>query len=318
MTVRYKWLIFLILGVTAKLVDSVPPSNPQVMPPSSVVTELNIWTFRGSVGDGRLWFVKFYVPWCRGCKRMVGQYDELAQTFMSNKNVAIARFDCMQDEDMCERLGVDRTPTLKLFLNGTDVETYKADFYHVELMTPFLLRMLEKYMGDKAIQARGNGDADATAAGSAADLNKEDTGKPAEPHADKATGACGASEATAGVDTHSGSGIQATPVEPGTYNRAPGARTSAMERGGRGAGAGVEEESSTLHAEAPGAPTEGAPGVGIVSGEEVVVTTIAAAPVPACGDGIHSASGGGAEPLTRRGRHGGLAMETLQREKEEL
>ncbi|GFR50253.1 hypothetical protein Agub_g12439, partial [Astrephomene gubernaculifera] len=109
----------------------------------SHAVELNTFTFRGSIGDGRLWFVEYYVPWCRGCKRMEAQWNELGEIFNTHPNVVIARFDCMADEALCEWQGIDRTPTLKLYFKGKAVETYKADFYHVDLMRPFLLKMLD-------------------------------------------------------------------------------------------------------------------------------------------------------------------------------
>ncbi len=71
------------------------------------------------------------------------------------------RFDCERAEELCEKLGVTRTPTLKVFyqvgpgpggrhrqlllmatahpwthcrrLQGADVETYKADYLHIDL-----------------------------------------------------------------------------------------------------------------------------------------------------------------------------------------
>lgn len=33
----------------------------------------------------------FYVPWCRGCKRMAGQWAELGEAVSSYPDVALAR-----------------------------------------------------------------------------------------------------------------------------------------------------------------------------------------------------------------------------------
>ena len=69
--------------------------------------------------DDRAYFIMFYVPWCRGCKRMAEQWDALADAFSADRRVVLAKFDCMQDEDFCaEREGIDHTPTLKLYHRG--------------------------------------------------------------------------------------------------------------------------------------------------------------------------------------------------------
>ncbi|GLI63174.1 hypothetical protein VaNZ11_005943, partial [Volvox africanus] len=231
----------------------------KTMPLSSRVRELNIWTFQGSVGDSRLWFVKFYVPWCRGCKRMTGQYDELAEAFESKPEIVIARFDCMQNEKLCERLGVDRTPTLKLFFNGAVVETYKADFYHVELMGPFLRKMLEKYKGVTksktqdmdagtaaagGVSVRGAGKAqDETAAAHLEGGNNSSV----ETSPKAAPGPAG-SAGTAGlrygrVEVQPDDVIRATPLEAGVYDRPAGATPFIYGEDSDGEGGGTKEHS---------------------------------------------------------------------------
>lgn len=54
------------------------------------------------------------------------------------------RFDCDRAEDLCDVLNVSRTPTLKVYFQGADVETYKADFLHIDLFKPFIMRMYEQ------------------------------------------------------------------------------------------------------------------------------------------------------------------------------
>jgi hypothetical protein len=40
----------------------------------------------------QVWFVEFYVPWCRGCKRLAGQWVQLADELaITNKGIAVAR-----------------------------------------------------------------------------------------------------------------------------------------------------------------------------------------------------------------------------------
>ncbi|PNH09378.1 Protein disulfide-isomerase 2 [Tetrabaena socialis] len=124
-----------------------PPAGSTMPPAGPWVTELNLFNLRGSIGDGRMWFVMYYVPWCRSCKRMTQEWDKLAQEFSANRDIAVARFDCMQDEAMCDRLGIEHTPALILYRDGKKLEWYQADFYHSELLIPFLRRMHAKYFG---------------------------------------------------------------------------------------------------------------------------------------------------------------------------
>jgi hypothetical protein len=39
----------------------------------------------------RLWFIQFYVPFCRGCKRMAEQWDAVAEKFLTSKQVMLGR-----------------------------------------------------------------------------------------------------------------------------------------------------------------------------------------------------------------------------------
>ncbi|GIL50215.1 hypothetical protein Vafri_6331 [Volvox africanus] len=237
----------------------------------------------------------------------------------------------MQNENLCERLGVDRTPTLKLFFNGTVVETYKADFYHVELMGPFLRIMLEKYKGVKqsktpdmhagaaaaggvGVRGAGNTQDDAAAArlegGSNSSMATSPEGAPGP------AGSAGrAGPGHGSVEVQPDDVIRATPLEAGVYDRPAGA--TPLESGcsdGEGGGTkGLSDKQLDVR-------TASCKWVGPDLAEDAVLTEVAsavAADVPVGGGG-GGGGGDGGEPLTRRGRHGGLAVEILQRERGEL
>jgi hypothetical protein len=42
---------------------------------------------------------------------------------------------------VCDKFGVDRTPTLKAFAHGRDLLTYRADVYHEDLLLPFVRKL---------------------------------------------------------------------------------------------------------------------------------------------------------------------------------
>ncbi|KAG2441741.1 hypothetical protein HXX76_003356 [Chlamydomonas incerta] len=129
-----------------------------------------MFNFPRSEIDDRAYFIMFYVPWCRGCKRMAEQWDALADAFSRDRRVVLARFDCMQDEDFCsERQGIEHTPTLKLYHRGKAAETYRADIYHVDLMRPFLASRLDRLQRGDAAAAAPQQPQQPTAGGAAAD-----------------------------------------------------------------------------------------------------------------------------------------------------
>eukprot|EP00038_Savillea_parva_P002994 m.119777 g.119777 ORF g.119777 m.119777 type:complete len:224 (+) comp11036_c0_seq3:413-1084(+) len=88
---------------------------------ASATTELNSETFEdGIAGKGA--FVKFFAPWCGHCKKIKPAWDQLAETFEGNDNVAIVDVDCTKDDskDLCTKYGVRGYPTIKYITDSTD------------------------------------------------------------------------------------------------------------------------------------------------------------------------------------------------------
>ncbi|KAG2485805.1 hypothetical protein HYH03_015516 [Edaphochlamys debaryana] len=311
----------------------------QPFPAGPGITELNIWTFRGSVADGRLWFIQFYVPWCRGCKRMSGQWDALAEEFMRDPQVVIARFDCMTDEAFCESQGVEHTPTLKLYHNGKAVETYRADFYHVDMMRPFLRRMKAQHLAQRPPADLPGPAATATAAAAGA-TGVERTPLPTPGPTGAGTDPSGADSAQAKKE-RAGRGLQqegSKPQEP-----APGP-TGGAELGAAGSdvrAAELQEAAPLPRVEAhmstmtdPQAVLSSSPEHGRSQGHEAAgavepVAVEVGGDVAGAADGGEAGAGataaaaeGGASaarvPEVRRGRQGGPAVEALQSDREEL
>lgn len=84
--------------------------------------ELTTATFDAGIA-GKSAFVKFFAPWCGHCKKLKPAWDQLAEEFKANSNVAIIDVDCTKDESktLCSKYGVKGYPTVKYFTDSTDV-----------------------------------------------------------------------------------------------------------------------------------------------------------------------------------------------------
>ena len=59
----------------------------------------------------RSFFVKFYAPWCGHCKALAPTWQQLEAKHPEH----VASVDCTAETALCERLGIEGYPTLKLF-----------------------------------------------------------------------------------------------------------------------------------------------------------------------------------------------------------
>ncbi|KAL0949515.1 hypothetical protein HGRIS_009566 [Hohenbuehelia grisea] len=87
----------------------------------SDVLSLTASTFESSVNPEPLILVEFFAPWCGHCKALAPHYEEAA-TALKEKNIKVAKVDCVEEPDLCQAQGVQGYPTLKVFRNGTPTE----------------------------------------------------------------------------------------------------------------------------------------------------------------------------------------------------
>ncbi|EGO01918.1 hypothetical protein SERLA73DRAFT_85940 [Serpula lacrymans var. lacrymans S7.3] len=83
----------------------------------SDVLSLTASTFESTVNPESLILVEFFAPWCGHCKALAPHYEEAATT-LKEKNIKLAKVDCVEQADLCQSHGVQGYPTLKVFHDG--------------------------------------------------------------------------------------------------------------------------------------------------------------------------------------------------------
>jgi len=90
------------------------------------VVKLTSTNFKDKTGDGKLWFIKFYAPWCGHCKKLAPTWKELGDAYADNADINIAHVDCVADKSTCKAAEVKGYPTLKLYHGGQTYDVYKG------------------------------------------------------------------------------------------------------------------------------------------------------------------------------------------------
>ncbi|KAI8075394.1 thioredoxin-like protein [Gilbertella persicaria] len=89
----------------------------------SDVLSLTDKTFDQEVSNQDLMLVEFFAPWCGHCKALAPEY-EIAATTLKDK-IKLAKVDCTENQDLCQKHGIQGYPTLKVF-RGTESTDYKG------------------------------------------------------------------------------------------------------------------------------------------------------------------------------------------------
>jgi len=72
--------------------------------------------------------VEFYAPWCGHCKHLAPDYEKVANAFVADAGVVVAKVDADAHKDLATRYGVTGFPTIKWFgkTNKENPEDYNA------------------------------------------------------------------------------------------------------------------------------------------------------------------------------------------------
>ncbi|PBK69670.1 disulfide isomerase [Armillaria solidipes] len=84
--------------------------------PSDVLS-LTAADFDDIVNPEPLILVEFFAPWCGHCKALAPHYEEAA-TELKEKNIKLAKVDCVDQADLCQANGIGGYPTLRVYKNG--------------------------------------------------------------------------------------------------------------------------------------------------------------------------------------------------------
>ncbi|KAM0716973.1 hypothetical protein Q7P37_006825 [Cladosporium fusiforme] len=92
---------------------------------ASDVHDLTKDTFEPFVKENDLVLAEFFAPWCGHCKALAPEYEEAA-TSLKDKDIALAKVDCTEQQELCQSYGVEGYPTLKVFRGTENVQPYQG------------------------------------------------------------------------------------------------------------------------------------------------------------------------------------------------
>jgi len=139
--------ILALLALFLNLVGSTTEVKPPKPPAADLLPiVLNSTSFDGKIGDGSLWFVEFYAPWCTHCTNMAPTYNQLAKHFHEKnfenanvkgfRNIKIAKVNGDAEKALTNRFGIYGFPSFYL-IDGWSVYEYDGS-RSVKAMTEFI------------------------------------------------------------------------------------------------------------------------------------------------------------------------------------
>ncbi len=62
--------------------------------------------------------MQFYAPWCPNSKNMAQAWSDLAEAVEMDPKYNVGRINCVNSNTICEQIGLETYPTMKLFKDG--------------------------------------------------------------------------------------------------------------------------------------------------------------------------------------------------------
>ncbi|KAJ2988288.1 hypothetical protein NUW58_g4061 [Xylaria curta] len=124
-------------SLTKFIVDKTGAKARKVLQLPSQVEMLTDATFKKTIGGDKNVFVAFTAPWCGHCKSLAPIWETLAEDFINEPNVVIAKVDAEAENSKAtaKENGVSSYPTIKFFPKGsTEAESYNGGRTEVEFL----------------------------------------------------------------------------------------------------------------------------------------------------------------------------------------
>lgn len=86
-----------------------------VLADGSDVINLTQADFESTVNTESLILVEFFAPWCGHCKALAPHYEEAA-TALKEREIKIAKVDCVDQADLCQTNGIQGYPYVSTVL----------------------------------------------------------------------------------------------------------------------------------------------------------------------------------------------------------
>ncbi|ORC85500.1 protein disulfide isomerase [Trypanosoma theileri] len=91
---------------------------------ASDVVAATVDDFDSVIKKGEIALVKFYAPWCGHCQKLAPEWEKAAKEVPGE--AIMVDVDCTKETKLAEKYSIKGFPTIILFRNGEEVETYKG------------------------------------------------------------------------------------------------------------------------------------------------------------------------------------------------
>lgn len=133
--------IILFICLTATLASAAEPDEDGFTRDEGIVV-LTRDNFQKALDHFDNILVEFYAPWCGHCKAFAPDYVKIASILKDKgQNVACAKVDAPEEQDLIEKYDIQGFPTLKLFRKDKKPDAYQG-FRSVDTLVDWITRKI--------------------------------------------------------------------------------------------------------------------------------------------------------------------------------